>query len=87
MYNNPIGPGAAGAGLGGMLLTSPGFGWWLVFGALAAFALVNALSATVFRVLPAGLTERPRAWCLRLLGHQPGGRTSVKRYDFGDRRP
>lgn len=85
MYQNPAGPGVASAGVGGLafMLDSPLL--WALFVALALFTLMNAFGAVVFRVLPAGLTERPRAALLHLLGRDQSPRTQAKRYDFANR--
>jgi hypothetical protein len=68
MYNNPIGPGSAAAGLG--LGTAGAFMFGLpmwVFALLALFTLIGAGWA-LLRILPAGLTERPRAFVAKRLG-------------------
>lgn len=85
MYNNPIGPGAASAGLGGMALFADSPLLWALFAALALFTIVNALGALLFRVFPAELTERPRAALLRLVGRGAAGRATAPVYDFGGR--
>lgn len=71
MYNNPIGPGAAGAGLAGFALWFDQPVLWVLFAALAAFTLLNAAGALVFRVLPAGMTEGVRAAVVRRFGRTP----------------
>lgn len=72
MYNNPIGPGSAAAGLGlgaagAYLFGLPMWVWAVVFTSLAAFTLVGAGWA-LLRILPAGLTERPRAFVVKRFG-------------------
>ncbi|MDE9364404.1 hypothetical protein PZ938_02195 [Luteipulveratus sp. YIM 133132] len=59
MYHNPLGPPAAtglGAGAGLFAFTPMGVLWVL----LAAFAVAGAVGA-LMRILPASLTEVPRA--------------------------
>lgn len=86
MYQNPIGPGAAAAGIGGLAWADGNVWLWAFFIALAAFTLLNAFGATLFRVLPAGVTERPRAWLVRTFGdNAPTGRRTVREYNFRKR--
>ena len=68
MYNNPIGPGsaAAGLGLGTAGVFALGLPMW-VFALLALFTLIGATWA-LLRILPAGLTERPRAFVVKRFG-------------------
>lgn len=83
-YQNPVGPGIAAAGIGGVAWLSNSTMLMLLFVLLAAFTVVNMLGAITFRVLPAGITERPRAAMRRMFGKHDrviGSRT-VKRYDF-----
>ncbi len=83
MYNNPVGPVSAAAGLGGGGMAYMGGGMAALFVFMAAFALIGAFWAAM-RFLPAGVTERPRAFMVRAFGPKTSipGRRSVKRYDF-----
>lgn len=83
MYNNPAGPVAASAGLGGGGLALMSGSWTLLFVFIGAFALIGAIWAAM-RFLPAGVTERPRALVERVFAprNAVAGRRTVKRYDF-----
>ena len=86
MYQNPVGPGAAAAGIGGLAWMDGNVLLWALFAALAAFTLLNAFGATLFRILPAGVTERPRAWLARTFGGEAStGRRKVREYNFRKR--
>lgn len=77
MYNNPAGPVAASAGLGGGGLALMSGSWTLLFVFIGAFW-------AAMRFLPAGVTERPRALVERVFAprNAVAGRRTVKRYDF-----
>ena len=87
MYNNPVGPVSAAAGLGGGGIAYMGGGMTALYLFMAVFALIGAFWAAM-RFLPAGVTERPRAFAERALRPKNSipGRREVKRYDFSRRR-
>ncbi len=68
MYTNPLGPGSAAAGLGLGDGAAYGFGLTWLFIALAVFTLIGAGWA-LMRVLPAGLTEKPRSFFAARFGN------------------